>query len=1268
MKSSSKKQAAAGRGLRIFWFVVMLALLAPASGQAQVGIATTALPAGNTSSMYYSVLAASGGASPYAWTLDSGQLPPGLTLSSSGVISGVPTSVTAGTPPIATPFTVRVTDSASSTTTQSYRITILTPGSHSLVMNQVFSGGNGSTSSPYYQNYLEIFNAGPVAVDLQNWTIQYGQSNSSSMSFSQAKEMPLGSLDAYSSGATGGADGLGNYPAFPITYSSAFTASNCNPATGNSQVNADFPANHCWLNPGQYLLVAIAPNTTSGGLSATTAPITPSPDLDLTLAANAGPVVGSPYVGYGSAVTLTDQSTGAFALVNGVPIGVSCSAGTPSNPQASLRFSPLTADFVSYFAQLSAGGKTQPACWEGSTASYGFAVHVSSSGKNTEALIRSAGNGVINASVTGATAPAGTLLSTSAALTPCGDTDNNLSDFAPIKIGKSGQANWVLHNSQQMVTAALLANSTTQSYSPAACPSTAGAASLSAIGPVVSASVDQPTVAQNAGGGVITETLTVKVTPAANPTALLFNVNADLSGISGANSSAPLGGSSQGVPDDTGNVVYQETFTMPTAAVGAYTIPITVIDDAYRSGLNANAATPLPVSVMVSASCQPPTANAQSVQMTWNTAQSITLSGQLGGNCESNDTLVYAIQNQPAHGTLSALNGNQVVYTAANGFSGADSFSFYLMDTSNAEGALTGTAATVTITVSATGVVPALTLNCPSPTYDGNAHSCTASLSPYVSGTTAITYAGSPAAPTNAGQYAVAAAFTAASDSSQDANASGALIIAKASPSLTLSCPAVAYDGNSHACTASTVAVGGGTVSGTTAITYNGSTTAPSDGGTYSVVATFTSGDGNYTDATQTATLSITEPAITITANDQTMTYGGATPVLTYTISPSVPLQTAPTCTSAANAATPVGAYAGVISCTGAAKTGCTFIYVNGSMTVQPAPAVVTANDQSITVGSAIPALTYSTSPSTVDFTTTPACTTTATSSSPAGTYPITCSGGVSANYTLSYVAGTLTVNVAPTTPNGIPALASISPMVIASGSANTTISISGTGFVADSVANWNGTALTTTYGSATLLTAVVPRSSLASVGTADVTVYSPAPGGGTSSSMTVSIDTPASSAAFTVTPASSAISVTHGQAVQDALAISNLSSKLYPVVACYNLPSQAYCSYDAGTLTLGTQSSTPAGVYPVLVVFSISGSQTASLRSAASGGALLCGILACPLALLIFWRGKRFRIYALFLVALAGAMILTSCGGSSSQTQVVSSSQSSFTLNLTVK
>lgn len=72
-------------------------------------ISTNVLPAGtvNQSPGYAQTLQASGGKTPYRWTLAGGSLPPGLSLSASGVIAGQPT--TAGT----SIFTVKVEDSSS---------------------------------------------------------------------------------------------------------------------------------------------------------------------------------------------------------------------------------------------------------------------------------------------------------------------------------------------------------------------------------------------------------------------------------------------------------------------------------------------------------------------------------------------------------------------------------------------------------------------------------------------------------------------------------------------------------------------------------------------------------------------------------------------------------------------------------------------------------------------------------------------------------------------------------------------------------------------------------------------------------------------------------------------------------------------------------------------------------------------------------------------------------------------------------------------------
>lgn len=90
---------------------------------------------------------------------------------------------------------------------------------------------------------------------------------------------------------------------------------------------------------------------------------------------------------------------------------------------------------------------------------------------------------------------------------------------------------------------------------------------------------------------------------------------------------------------------------------------------------------------------------------------------------------------------------------------------------------------------------------------------------------------------------------------------------------------------------------------------------------------------------------------------------------------------------------------------------------------------------------------------------------------------------------------------------NPVPSLSSISPTSATAGAAATTLTVNGSNFVSASVVNWNGSALTTTYVSATKLTAAVPASLLTTAGSASVSVVSPAPGGGTSSGATFTIN-----------------------------------------------------------------------------------------------------------------------------------------------------------------
>jgi len=74
------------------------------------------LPLGTVGVSYSHTLSASFGTSPYTWTVNSGSLPGGLTLSSGGVISGTPTAYSNSN------VQFKVTDSASTRRSSGYRL------------------------------------------------------------------------------------------------------------------------------------------------------------------------------------------------------------------------------------------------------------------------------------------------------------------------------------------------------------------------------------------------------------------------------------------------------------------------------------------------------------------------------------------------------------------------------------------------------------------------------------------------------------------------------------------------------------------------------------------------------------------------------------------------------------------------------------------------------------------------------------------------------------------------------------------------------------------------------------------------------------------------------------------------------------------------------------------------------------------------------------------------------------------------------------------
>ena len=190
--------------------------------------------------------------------------------------------------------------------------------------------------------------------------------------------------------------------------------------------------------------------------------------------------------------------------------------------------------------------------------------------------------------------------------------------------------------------------------------------------------------------------------------------------------------------------------------------------------------------------------------------------------------------------------------------------------------------------------------------------------------------------------------------------------------------------------------------------------------GTYPITATGAA-DPNYTISYIAGTLTINKIALNITAVDKTKVYGAANPILTVTysglVNGDVAPSTLPTISTTAILSSPVGTYP--ITAIGAVDPNYTISYVAGTLTVSKATLTITAEDKSKLYGAVMPALTYTYTGlvnSDLAPTTLPALSTTAFLSSVVGTYPINVSSAADANYTINYVAGTLTVSKVPLT------------------------------------------------------------------------------------------------------------------------------------------------------------------------------------------------------------------------------------------------------------
>ena len=174
---------------------------------------------------------------------------------------------------------------------------------------------------------------------------------------------------------------------------------------------------------------------------------------------------------------------------------------------------------------------------------------------------------------------------------------------------------------------------------------------------------------------------------------------------------------------------------------------------------------------------------------------------------------------------------------------------------------------------------------------------------------------------------------------------------------------------------------------------------------------------GNYALTFVDGTLTITPRAITVTADDLSRIYGDADPALTHQLT-SGNLVFGDTLSGALtrNAGENVGGYA-ITQGTLAASSNYALTFVDGLLTITPRAITVTADDLSRIYGDADPALTHQVTAGNLVFGDTLSGALTRAAGENVGGYAIgqgTLSAG--ANYTLTFVDGTLTINARPIT------------------------------------------------------------------------------------------------------------------------------------------------------------------------------------------------------------------------------------------------------------
>ena len=211
-----------------------------------------------------------------------------------------------------------------------------------------------------------------------------------------------------------------------------------------------------------------------------------------------------------------------------------------------------------------------------------------------------------------------------------------------------------------------------------------------------------------------------------------------------------------------------------------------------------------------------------------------------------------------------------------------------------------------------------------------------------------------------------------------------------------------------------------------------------------------------------------------------------------------------------------------------------------------------------------------------------------------------------------------------------VPTISSLGP-THAPGGAAFTLTINGTNFVAKSVVNFNGKPETTTFISATQISAAVPASDVATAGNVNITVTNPPPGGGTSPASIFTVD------GYSLSGPSGA-SLTSGQpAMIQITATPTANGFTNPIsFSVSGLPAGATASFNPAMLTLN-------GVAKPTMLTITNGSSAVARRSAGTNGSarLIELLLATWIVAILGWVYLRLQVRAIPLMKRYAALAL---------------------------